>query len=81
MARVLFLSDNRADLPRLRVPSLIVQCSQDAIAPDVVGEYVHHQIAGSRLVKLAAAGHCPNLSAPAETIAAIRAFLTERAGA
>lgn len=78
-ARVLFLSDNRADLPRLRVPSLILQCSQDAIAPDVVGAYVHRQIGGSQLVKLAATGHCPNLSAPAETIAAIREFLSGRA--
>jgi sigma-B regulation protein RsbQ len=53
-----------------------MQCSQDPIAPDAVGEYVHRRLPDSRLVRLAATGHCPNLSAPDETIAAIRAFLT-----
>jgi len=74
-ARVTFTSDNRADLPAVRTPTLVLQCSEDVIAPDSVGEYVHGQIAGSRLVHLRATGHCPNLSAPDETIAAIRAFL------
>ena len=70
-----FTSDNRADLAAVRVPTLVLQCSDDAIAPDVVGEYVHREIAGSTLVQLAATGHCPNLSAPEETIDAIRAFV------
>lgn len=74
-ARVTFLSDNRADLPKLRRPSLILQCAQDAIAPDVVGDYIHQQLANSQLVRMRATGHCPNLSAPEETVAAIRAFL------
>jgi sigma-B regulation protein RsbQ len=74
-ARVTFLSDNRADLPRLSVPSLILQCTQDAIAPEPVGRYMHQHLPDSRLVTLEATGHCPNLSAPAETIAAIRSFL------
>ncbi len=74
-ARATFLSDNRADLPRLRTRSLILQCAEDVIAPQAVGEYVHRQIAGSELVLMKATGHCPNLSAPEETIAAIRAFL------
>jgi sigma-B regulation protein RsbQ len=74
-ARVTFLSDNRADLATVRVPTLVLQCSEDAIAPHVVGEYVHRSIPGSRFQQLAATGHCPNLSAPEETIAAIRAFL------
>jgi sigma-B regulation protein RsbQ len=74
-ARVTFLSDNRADLGKVRIPSLVLQCSEDAIAPRTVGEYVHAQIPGSRLVLMDATGHCPNLSAPEETIAAIRAFL------
>jgi sigma-B regulation protein RsbQ len=76
-ARVTFLSDNRADLAKVQVPSVILQCSHDAIAPDVVGEYVHRHVTGSRLIKLAASGHCPNLSAPEETIRAIRQFLPE----
>jgi sigma-B regulation protein RsbQ len=74
-ARVTFLSDNRADLPHLKVRSLILQCQDDAIAPRPVGEYVHRQIADSELVLLEATGHCPNLSAPQETIAAIQGFL------
>jgi sigma-B regulation protein RsbQ len=75
-ARVTFLSDNRADLPRLDVPTLVLQCSEDVIAPDVVGAYVHEHIPGSVLTHLAATGHCPNLSAPEETTSAIRAFLS-----
>jgi sigma-B regulation protein RsbQ len=74
-ARVTFLSDNRADLPNLKVRSLILQCQEDAIAPRSVGEYVHRQIPDSELVLLEATGHCPNLSAPRETIAAIQGFL------
>jgi len=74
-ARVTFLSDSRADLASVRVPTLVLQCSDDVIAPDAVGEYVHDQIAGSRLVKLEATGHCPNLSAPQETIDAMAQFL------
>ena len=74
-AHVTFLSDNRADLGKVRIPTLILQCSQDAIAPPAVGEYVHRQMQDSRLVVMSATGHCPNLSAPAETIAAIEAFL------
>jgi sigma-B regulation protein RsbQ len=74
-ARVTFLSDNRDDLPQLRTPSLILQCADDVIAPAVVGDYVHAHLAGSTLVAMNATGHCPNLSAPEETVAAIRAFL------
>jgi sigma-B regulation protein RsbQ len=74
-ARVTFLSDNRADLSSVTIPTLILQSREDAIAPRPVGEFVHHEIAGSTLVILEATGHCPNLSAPAETTQAIRAFL------
>lgn len=74
-ARVTFLSDNRADLASVRIPTLILQCSDDVIAPDAVGEYVHRQIEASRLVVLKATGHCPNLSAPEETVDAIDTFL------
>jgi sigma-B regulation protein RsbQ len=74
-ARVTFLSDNRADLARVAVPTLVLQCSADAIAPEPVGRYVHEHVPGSAFTQLAATGHCPNLSAPEETTAAIRAFL------
>jgi len=74
-ARVTFSSDNRADLPKVAARALVLQCSEDVIAPRCVGEYVHRQIPGSELVLMKATGHCPNLSAPEETIAAIQAFL------
>ena len=74
-----FLSDNRADLPGLTTKALILQCAQDAIAPEQVGRYVHENVRGSRFVQLSATGHCPNLSAPDETIAAIEAFLRDPA--
>jgi sigma-B regulation protein RsbQ len=74
-ARTTFLSDNRADLARVRAPCLVLQCSEDMIAPTCVGEYVHANLPNSRLVMMKATGHCPNLSAPAETIDAIRAFV------
>jgi sigma-B regulation protein RsbQ len=74
-ARVTFLSDNRADLASVAVPTLVLQCRQDVIAPEVVGRYVHEHIPGSVFTQLEATGHCPHLSAPEETAAAIRAFL------
>ncbi|MFD4413161.1 alpha/beta fold hydrolase [Streptomyces sp. NPDC058475] len=73
-ARVTFLSDNRDDLARVRVPVLVAQCSSDAIAPPEVGAFVQAQIPGSRLITLNATGHCPQLAAPQETAAAIAAF-------
>jgi sigma-B regulation protein RsbQ len=74
-AHITFLSDNRKDLPKVKIPALILQCSEDAIAPVSVGEYVHKQIVGSKMVLLDATGHCPNLSAPATTITAMKNFL------
>jgi sigma-B regulation protein RsbQ len=74
-ARVTFLSDNRLDLPSVTVPSLILQCSEDSIAPQCVGEFVHRHLPGSTLVKMRATGHCPHMSSPAETIEAIKSYL------
>jgi sigma-B regulation protein RsbQ len=74
-ARVTFLSDNRADLPTVTVPTLVLQCSEDAIAREVVGRFVHEQLPNSVFTQLKATGHVPHLSAPEETTAAIRAFL------
>ena len=74
-ARVTFLTDSRPLLPRLRTPALILQCTDDALAPTEVGRYLHAKLAGSTLVQLAATGHCPHVSAPDETAEAIHAFL------
>jgi sigma-B regulation protein RsbQ len=74
-ARVTFLSDSRADLPRVTTPTLVLQCTSDAIAPVSVGEYVRDSLPNSFYVLLEATGHCPNLSAPDQTAAAIAAFV------
>ena len=74
-ARVTFTSDNRTDLPKVSVPTLILQCKEDIIASTVVGEFVHRQIPASNMVVLDATGHCPNLSAPREVVSAIQAFV------
>ncbi|HEV7346018.1 MAG TPA: alpha/beta hydrolase [Devosia sp.] len=74
-ARTTFTSDNRADLEGLNTRTLVLQCSEDVIAPLEVGEYVHSKLPNSTLVILQATGHCPNLSAPEETTKAIRAFV------
>ncbi|QBS45935.1 alpha/beta fold hydrolase [Nocardia sp. CS682] len=77
-AEATFLSDNRADLPKVEIPTLVVQTAEDAIAPPEVGRFVHDQIRGSELVTLPATGHCPQLSAPEATAAAIAAFAGRR---
>lgn len=74
-ARTTFLTDKRNILPNIKIPALIMQCSNDVIAPVEVGHYMHEQMPGSTLVLMKATGHCPNLSAPGETIAAIKAFM------
>jgi sigma-B regulation protein RsbQ len=75
-AHVTFTADNRADLARVTTPTLVLQCTDDAIAPVSVGEYVRDTIPGARLVMLDATGHCPNLSAPEATVAAIADFVS-----
>jgi sigma-B regulation protein RsbQ len=74
-AHVTFLADNRQDLPKLTTPALILQCSDDVIAPDSVGHYVAQNVQQGVFKKMKARGHCPNLSAPEETIQAIRSFI------
>jgi sigma-B regulation protein RsbQ len=76
-AEVTFFSDNRADLPHVRVPALILQCVDDAIAPLVVGEYVHQHLPASTLQIMEVSGHCPHLSHPRETIRLIQEYLQE----
>ena len=74
-ARTTFLSDCRDILGDSEIRSLILQCSDDIIAPLSVGDYLHTKMKNSTLVVLSATGHCPNLSAPEETISAMKSFL------
>jgi sigma-B regulation protein RsbQ len=75
-ARTTFLSDKRELIAEVNIPTLILQCSDDVIAPQSVGIYMQQKIKGSKLVLMNATGHCPNLSAPEETITAIKEFLS-----
>jgi sigma-B regulation protein RsbQ len=79
-AEATFFADNRNDLAGLRIPSLVLQCSEDIIAPREVGEYVHRELPGSTLRMMQATGHCPHMSAPEETIALMREYLSPRNG-
>lgn len=79
-ARVTFLSDHRADLAQSATPALILQCTDDLIAPCAVGEYTHHALAGSELCLIDNIGHCPHMSAPRACADAIAAFLPRLAG-
>lgn len=80
-AEATFLADNRADLAAVRVPSLILQCSDDMVAPLEVGEYLHREISGSTLRVMRATGHCPHMSHPGETIELMKAYLHPAAAA
>ena len=74
-ARVTFLSDHRDDLPKLTIPSLTLQCSDDIVAPVEVGKYVNRVTPGNQMVILSTTGHCSHLSGPEETIQAIKEFI------
>jgi sigma-B regulation protein RsbQ len=78
-AKATFLSDYRSALAKVRIPSLILQCSEDAIAPDAVGQYLKGALAGSTLRQMAATGHCPHMSHPGETIALMKEYLQAHA--
>ncbi|SNC60525.1 sigma-B regulation protein RsbQ [Hymenobacter gelipurpurascens] len=74
-ARVTFLGDHRAVLPQVHQPALILQCAQDTLAPLSVGQYLQQHLLNNQLVVIKTSGHCPHLSAPEATIAAIESFL------
>ena len=76
-ARVTFLSDHRADLSNVTTPSLILQCSEDIIAPQSVGQYMHRSMPRSTLRIIDNVGHCPHLSAPSASADAIGDFLRQ----
>ena len=77
-AEATFYADNRADLSKVRIPSLVLQCSEDAIAPAEVGEYMHRHLEGSTLRIMEATGHCPHMSHPDETVRLMKDYLATR---
>lgn len=80
-AEATFLSDNRNDLGNVSIPSLILQCADDMVAPGEVGEYVHRNMPGSTLRNMKATGHCPHMSHPDETVALMKEFLASAVAA
>ncbi|MGN6166189.1 MAG: alpha/beta fold hydrolase [Flavisolibacter sp.] len=75
-AEATFFSDNRQDLAKIKVPSLILQCSEDIIAPLEVGEYLAKHLPNSTMRIMKATGHCPHMSEPEETISLIKEYLS-----
>jgi sigma-B regulation protein RsbQ len=78
-AQATFFSDNRKDLKKIKTPSLILQCTDDMIAPREVGEYLSNNLENSTLRFMDATGHCPHMSHPDETITLIREYLSNAA--
>jgi sigma-B regulation protein RsbQ len=74
-ARATFLSDHRADVAKCPTPTLILQSADDIIAPIQVGEFMHHHLQRSVLRIIDNVGHCPHMSAPTASTAAIDEFL------
>ena len=75
-AKTTFFSDNRADLPKVSRPCLVIQHRTDTLAPVQVGEYVHNHLAGSTLKVLEVQGHCAHMSEPSLVVDAIREYLS-----
>ncbi len=78
-ARLVFLVDCREQLPRVAVPSMILQCLHDSIAPREVGQFMHRAMPRSTLVELDAAGHLPHVTHPEHTTRILRQYLDETA--
>lgn len=76
-AKAAFFADNRKDLQKVKVPSLILQCSEDVIAPVFVGEYMNQHLFDSTFVQMSATGHCPHMSSPHETVHLMRQYIEE----
>ena len=77
-AEVTFLADNRADLSKVSIPSLIIQVSDDVVAPMEVGRYLHERLPDSAFRVIEGTGHCPHVTHPSETVALIREYLRDR---
>lgn len=74
-ARVTFLTDNRSHMNKIKIPTLILQATDDLVAPQSVGQFINESISNSLLIKMKASGHFPTMSAPEETIKALKSFI------
>lgn len=74
-ARATFLTDSRASLSGLNVPTLILQCTNDIVAPEEAGAFIHKHVPDSTFIKMKATGHVPQVSAPEETVQIMKSYL------
>ncbi|PIL20063.1 hypothetical protein P775_11310 [Puniceibacterium antarcticum] len=79
-ARITFFSDCRDELTKVQIPTVILQCLDDPVAPDEAIRFVHDAVKGSELVQLNASGHCPHITHPQTTITALRRILKNNFG-
>lgn len=73
--RVVFTSDLRSLMPRVGVPTLLVQSHADPAVPLDASRWLEQAIPGARLALLGAEGHFPHVVDPQEVIGAIEAFV------
>lgn len=73
--RVTFLADHRKEMSQVALPTLILQCRADALAPVEVGQWLEARMAQGRMEIIEATGHCPHMTDPEKTIGALRGFL------
>ncbi|MBE7941559.1 MULTISPECIES: alpha/beta hydrolase [Ramlibacter] len=74
-ARATFEGDFRARLPQLVKPVLVLQCTEDVVAPRSVGEYMATTLPDARLVLVPTQGHVPQMADPTRCIQALEDFL------
>lgn len=75
IVQLVFLGDYRAEVPKLRQPTLLLQCLDDPAVPEEVSQYLLQHLPHATLVNLPVSGHCPHLTAPAEVLAAMQQFI------
>jgi sigma-B regulation protein RsbQ len=77
-ARATFRTDSRELLGSVVTPTLVLQCQEDVLAPATAVREVAARLPHATLVELEAFGHCPHLSHPDVTSAAILTHLAPR---
>lgn len=76
-AAVTFRGDNRDDLPHVTARTLVLQSRDDSVAPMSAGLHIANAVPDCTFEVLDTRGHCPQLSAPQQTAAAIRRFIDD----
>jgi pimeloyl-ACP methyl ester carboxylesterase len=72
-----WLADQRDRVAAIDVPTLVLVGDEDGITPPALSEELHRMIPGSRLERIAGAGHLSNAERPQAFNRAIESFLAE----